>query len=264
MLLPRIPPGGAGASDVPGWPAAIAVWGPGGRSGWHAHHAMHLVVRLEGDLRVRCIHSRWLRAPGVLVGPDVEHEIDASSGHAILLFIEPESDAGLRVRAALEADLVLLDERQRGSLLSPLGQRPMSRADLGSWVDHAIAQLAGSAPPRHVAHPRVRRVLRHLQQLPPDGDTSLEALARIAGLSPGRLMHAFTQSIGVPLRPYLLWHKLKRAAAALSEGRPVGEAAHLAGFSDAAHLTRTFRRMLGTPPSVLQHRSQFVQAHWEE
>ena len=80
-------------------------------------------------------------------------------------------------------------------------------------------------------------------------DLSLPTLARIAALSPSRFMHAFTESVGVPLRPYLLWLRLQRAAAELTGGASVTDAAHRAGFSDSAHLTRTFRRMLGATPS---------------
>jgi len=45
-----------------------------------------------------------------------------------------------------------------------------------------------------------------------------------------------------------LWLRIQRAAGELATGRSATEAAHAAGFSDAAHLTRTFRRMLGATP----------------
>ena len=79
-------------------------------------------------------------------------------------------------------------------------------------------------------------------------DLSLESLAERAGLSPSRFMHVFTESLGVPLRPYLLWLRLQHAAGRLLAGESATEAAHAAGFSDAAHLSRTFRRILGTTP----------------
>jgi AraC-like DNA-binding protein len=98
----------------------------------------------------------------------------------------------------------------------------------------------------------VRRVLRLLQSSEPDSDRSLEALADAVGLSAGRLMHVFTESIGIPLRPYLAWLKLQRAAAAIVSGEPLSSAAAAAGFVDAGHMTRTFKRMFGVCPSELR------------
>lgn len=38
---------------------------------------------------------------------------------------------------------------------------------------------------------------------------------------------------------------------AIGEGRTLTAAAHQAGFSDSAHLTRTFYQMFGIPPSLM-------------
>jgi AraC-like DNA-binding protein len=48
---------------------------------------------------------------------------------------------------------------------------------------------------------------------------------------------------------------LQSAAGALVTGHTVTEAAHLAGFADASHLTRTFRRTLGTTPREMIRRA---------
>lgn len=106
----------------------------------------------------------------------------------------------------------------------------------------------------------MRKLLRLLRDDPGEADTSLEALAARVGLSPGRLMHVFTASIGTPLRPYLAWLRLQRAAAAIVGGMSLTEAAAAAGFSDGAHMSRTFRRMLGLPPSALRVPSQPVRS----
>lgn len=65
-------------------------------------------------------------------------------------------------------------------------------------------------------HPRVHRLVHELQELPPDADLSLAALARRAGLSPSRFMRVFTESLGIPLRPYLKWLRFQRAVGMLS------------------------------------------------
>jgi AraC-like DNA-binding protein len=69
-------------------------------------------------------------------------------------------------------------------------------------------------------------------------------------------MHAFEESIGLPIRPYLLWLKLQRAGAAIAGGAGLSAAAHAAGFADSAHMTRTFRRMLGAAPSEIRRAAQ--------
>ena len=56
----------------------------------------------------------------------------------------------------------------------------------------------------------------------------------------------------LPVRPYLAWLRLQRAAAAIVAGTPLATAALDAGFADAAHMSRTFRRMLGMAPSMLR------------
>jgi AraC-like DNA-binding protein len=101
--------------------------------------------------------------------------------------------------------------------------------------------------------PRVWRVLRLLRDQPLDPRfTSLPRLAQVAKLSPSRFMHVFTESTGIPLRRYVLWLRVQRAAAAIASGCAVTEAAYLAGFADAPHLTRTCRRMLGVTPREIQ------------
>jgi AraC-like DNA-binding protein len=67
-------------------------------------------------------------------------------------------------------------------------------------------------------------------------------------------MHAFTESVGIPVRPYILWLRLQLAACDLIDGSSV--TAYRAGFCDASHLTRTFRRMLGVTPSDLGLRNR--------
>lgn len=256
VRLASLPSPAPAAGALPLWPPLLASLGPGGRSARHAHHAMHLVLALEGRLRVRTAgRPAWQAAAGVLTAPDAEHGIDASGRETLLVFLDPESDAGRSLRGVLAGPARLVSGSER-DLLAREASPPAIMARGGEpWIARALEVLGG--PPvaaRHAVHPRVRRLLRLIASGPAPLQTSLEELARAVDLSPGRLMHVFTESIGIPLRPYLLWLKLQRAAGAIAAGMPLAEAALAAGFADSAHMSRTFRRMLGAPPSSLRAR----------
>jgi AraC-like DNA-binding protein len=227
----------------------------------HAHHCWHLIIGLDADVTVTTQRGgRPRRAGALITAPDAPHAVDARGTRALILFVEPESDAGERLLAARGRGSVDLfrdaDADRLRAVLSPEGS---ALADPEGAVARALS-LGGepvALPPGR--HPGVRRVLRYLRHAPPEADTSLAALAKVAALSPGRFMHAFTETVRIPLRPYLRWLKLERAGAALAAGASLGEAAYGAGFADAAHMSRTFVRMFGVSPSEVRRRSQSVQ-----
>ena len=70
-------------------------------------------------------------------------------------------------------------------------------------------------------------------------------------LSPSRFRHLFIEETGMALRPYILWRRFLKVWDLIMGGASVSDAAHGAGFADAAHLTRTSRRMFGFPPTVM-------------
>jgi AraC-like DNA-binding protein len=55
----------------------------------------------------------------------------------------------------------------------------------------------------------------------------------------------FVEQIGIPPRRYVLWRRLMTAFQFAVQGKSLTESAHSAGFSDSAHLSRTYKRMYG-------------------
>jgi AraC-like DNA-binding protein len=96
-----------------------------------------------------------------------------------------------------------------------------------------------------------------------NSDVSLTAVAAAAHLSPSRLSHLFSSEIGIPLRRYVLWRRLIRAASAVQNGASWTEAAHAGGFSDSSHMNRTFRRMFGLAPTDVHRDVEWTTAATE-
>jgi len=245
------------------WPAAMVVLGPGYVSSRDAHHFVQLVMELRGTLRIRPeLGDEWMDCGAALVRPDAKHEVDARDAAVLMAFVESESELGAALGERLRENITRINARTVARWRTALGDvTTLSASQVEGWVRGEL--LRETKIPE--LHPRVKRVLRFVRkQLRDPESLSLQHLAKIAGLSTSRFVHVFTESVGVSLRPYILWLRLQRASGELMRGVSVTEAAHSAGFSDAAHMTRTFRRMLGTSPSELVRRRQAGRAAFVE
>ena len=219
----------------------------------HAHHALQIVVALDGEIAVCGGDERWRTGRGIIVGPDVEHSYDSRDAFGAMLFVDPESTEGIWLRSSLRDEITLLPPQRVSACTAELTrfrERPLESMEIGDLIRHCVKALSAGAPPARRLDARVTAVLRHLQQAD-DLRMSLESAARAAFLSPSRFAHLFKQQLGLPFRRYLLWRKLTRAMLVIGREGTATAAAHAADFADAAHLTRTFCQMFGIPPSVM-------------
>jgi AraC-like DNA-binding protein len=80
-----------------------------------------------------------------------------------------------------------------------------------------------------------------------DAPTLAEAAADL-GASPTRLARAFSDAFSIPPHAYVDGRRLEIARDRILEGRPLADVAAEVGYVDQAHLTRRFKRFLGTTP----------------
>jgi AraC family transcriptional regulator len=181
------------------------------------------------------------------------HRLDCS-GPLAQLYFDPEGTEGLRLSQTLRGSGVravrLPRAEQIGNQLGACWKDGWPADRCQQLVDRIVQLVVPGDPPKNID----ARVMRSLELLRASSARSvpLAALAAQVSLSPSRLAHLFRANMGLPVRRYLLWLRLNDAISAMSQGANITQAAHDAGFSDSAHLTRTFRRMFGMPPSRLR------------
>ncbi len=227
-------------------PGRLLFLGPGARADRHAHHAVQIALGLDADVRVS-MRGSTIEGRAVVIPADVEHELDALGGRVAFLFVEPEGPRGRVLQAEALRRGAELAER-----LYAIDPPPADDADSGqvvAWIEALLDCLTPRSRPSAPLHPAIQTVLASLRERVAEGVPRVTELAAEVGLSPTRLTHVFSEQVGIPLRAYLLWLRLELAASEVRRGANLTEAAHAAGFSDAAHLSRTFKASYGIPPS---------------
>lgn len=214
--------------------------------------------------------AREFRA--VFVPPGVAHRVITPGVRRLVLQLEPGSPLYYTLGSLLESqqpvalnieELAVPFDELRESLAPVFGER------LECGQAHAIFHLVlravtGQTSPdttrigvqdERIA--QVLRALRNMEELP--AGLSAGQLAELVNLSTEHFRHLFKAEMGLPVRRYLLWLRIRRAGVAVTTGVSLTEAAHAVGFYDSAHLSRTCKEILGFPPSFLTgHKVEMV------
>ncbi len=215
----------------------------------HSHHVFQIIVALDHEMSLSDATQTATPCTEAVIPPNTPHFVIAPS--VAMLLLDPESTQGRRLtrtlpRAESSADWPVLAVPLRA--LTRFA--PSTWAEATRFADEVLRALTGDSVRPRPMHPAVTRVLRAIPKRL-DRELRVTSLAREAGLSAGRLSHLFSESVGVPLRQYVLWSRLILATRHIQQGDSLAAAAASAGFADGAHLSHTFRRMLGVAPSTL-------------
>jgi len=230
------------------WPDRALVLSRLGRVAPHAHHASALLMGVDGSFGFRARgDERWHGVRRLFISAGCLHELDVGSTAVAVLFLAPGRADHDRFCRRHEIPPLAPFHELTGwpdPPLRELWEGEMSREDLQAW----LRAIVDEPPARFCAESRVERVARRIRAQVDLGFT-LETLARDARLSPSRLAHLFRVRAGLTPQQLRSWYRMHTVGREVAEGRRLTDAAHTAGFVDSAHLSRSFRKLFGLPPS---------------
>ncbi|MBC3918655.1 helix-turn-helix transcriptional regulator [Undibacterium sp. CY18W] len=232
------------------WRGCALVISPGIDSTPHAHFALQLSYGLDRPFRARLSPDQpWTETRSACFAANRSHQIDSDGGMLAHLFIE----------------LPRTSQTDFTSLQAAFGQHPAFAAIAATLASKAatldmqgadelrLAWQACALPDGLLTTNYDIRISQALAHIHAQGDQQCTgaSLARQVHLSESRFTHLFRQQTGMTLSRYLLWSRMLDAVAFVAEGQNMTAAAHESGFADLAHMSRTFRSMMGVAPSEL-------------
>jgi AraC-like DNA-binding protein len=231
----------------------------------HVHDVWTLLIVDDGAVRYELDrHEHGTPHDTVsLLPPHVPHNgspVTAEGFRKRVLYLDPAASAldesliGAAVDAPDLRDPVL---RLRVGQLHAALARQGDELEAESRLALVGERLRGHLRPRAARGPRPDgRTLAHrlrelIDERVADGLT-LEEAAGVVHAHPAHLVRAFGAAFGIAPHQYLMSRRVGLARRLLLEGLRPGEVAVAAGFYDQAHLTRHFRRWVGTTPGRYQ------------
>ena len=227
----------------------------------HSHPIIQFVVSLQGSFLSKTVSGNWIKKKGLLIAPNYFHECDAKNISIISIDIDPKSTLGEWILHNQLRNLHIKDYPSEGLEILEvtdfsLNLKNENWQSVRNMIENTF--LFNKTFKKTQKDERISKILEFIRNNITQNITT-KNLTEITFLSESRMLHLFKEEMGLPIRNYILWYRLKIVIDHILEGNSLTSAAYKAGFSDQAHMTRTFTKMTGLPPSLLIKNSKFVQ-----
>lgn len=226
-------------------PGILLFYGSNLDTNEHAHHTIQLVFPRANSA---CFIGEDKIESNLIIGSKVSHKLALEEGW--ILLVDPYSHLGQRVNQYLGEQTIRTFPSIVGHDMDPTID---ANAPLHLFLPYLTmlkkqTRLDDELPTS--IDPRIQSLLDELDHClsgkcrKPSSWRALD-VAKQLNISESRFLHLFKQNIGIAWRPYLRWRRLICAVYSLMQGQSATNAAYIAGFSDSAHLSRTFREEFG-------------------
>lgn len=221
----------------------------------HAHFAATVLISLDEPFSLTLESGETTQHEIAVLAPNAPRGTDSRGQPLIDFLIDPDDPLFCYLYP-------LLDGRSCVSLAADAIQHLKPRlagifrgdyacADARQLMVEVLAQLCPQPLQCLPWDERVQAANAFMRACLPERVPSIPDVAAEVGLSESRFMHLFREQMGLPVRQYLLWLRIRHAMRYWAQGRALSEIALAAGFYDQAHFTRTIRRMTDYAPSMI-------------
>ena len=198
----------------------------------------------------------------VVMAPNVSHSTDSEGQPYLVVLVDPDHALYCYLHpllngqplCCLAADHLAAFTPRLACLLA--GQLAIGEAR--QLLLHMLHALCAEPLQQLPWDSRILQACSYMAQLVPQNTPTVAQVAAQVGLSESRLMHLFSQQLGISMRQYILWLRLRHAITLWIAGYGLIDIALESGFSDQAHFSRTLRRMTDFAPSVLKANTVFI------
>lgn len=229
--------------------------GPHLKTSIHALHNYKIYIAINGDFDLLMEGGQHFSScKTVIIAPDQPHKLVSRDVQVAAFYLVPETDAGRMLSAHCSGRAVFAPPAGVLAAITPQLRKYLEQGcsveEADALCEYLFKKLTPPTNPNLPLDLRIGRALNYLDAEVGNRVTIADVASEVA-LSRSHLEHLFSEQVGIPISRYVLWTRIRGALMLMAGGKLLTEVAYDVGFSDSAHLSRTFRRMIGIAPSTL-------------
>ena len=206
----------------------------------HSHSACHVLVGLQGDMRV-ITEKETVMCRGAILPSGMVHTVE-SFGEPLLVFL---FDVTSTVSERMRSFIVLEEGTAEGVALSyQMLTAGNPEKDYGKFFGEVMGQIGIKEVCSRIADERILFAMRFVEDNLQDAVTAKDA-AGAAYLSESRFSHLFREQAGIAFSSWLVFRRLFFAYMKIADGVSITDASLEAGFSTPSHFATVNKKMFG-------------------
>jgi AraC-like DNA-binding protein len=229
---------------------------------FHQHYAVQVVVSLNEAVHVQ-YDTISVKNEFLLIKSMHSHRLDCVDQSVLVLLINPASKLGHLLNSHSDGQEIQVSKKKWFLQLQKLAlkwhQNNLTYLDFKKNTEISSREFIKLN--KQCFHYLDRRIISALGYLRNNAGIiiPIEDIARQVFLSPSRFIHLFKKETGITYRRMQLWNKLMASIDDINNHKNITNLAHVHGFADSAHFSRTFKQTFGLNPKILIKYSQFIQ-----
>ena len=219
----------------------ILIHAEGAEPTEHRHMAAHIIVSLEGSMKVLRDGAEYL-CGGVIIPAGVSHAVK-TEGNAVLVFLyDCTTDVARQIKV-----MHLLSEACCNEISMLYAELERS-GNYDRFEKGVLRQVGMTDTGCGIMDERIRSAMQYIRTRLPER-ISCGEVADGVHLSQGRFSHLFREQVGMTFASYLIYQRIMYVYAEVLRGRTITDAALDAGFSSSSHFADINRRVFGLSAS---------------
>ena len=203
----------------------------------HSHPVVEVIMATEGTFVLESNKTHRAGLDFAIIDANTKHKVTSQDCTVKVLMVESHNT-------------VLLDFFNKNNIVLNNGLFLNTTPAPKNELFITIKNLAQTKDLKTTTDERVNECMKLMKKHELEYKELIPVLTSKVFLSDSRLSHLFKAHIGVSIKKYLVWNKLRQAISFyLSENTNLTDASHQSGFFDQAHLTNAFKDLLGVSPS---------------